>query len=41
MALAISLSLFIDDNIPKNQSHSVFMSQLIRFARANSSFNEL
>ena len=30
---------FLDGNIPKNQSYSVFISQLVRFARVNSSFN--
>ena len=43
MSLALSLSLFIDDNIPKNQFHSVFISQLVRFASPSnsiSSFNE-
>ena len=26
---------FLDGNIPKNQSYSVFISQLVRFARVN------
>ena len=30
---------FLDGNIPKNKSYSVFISQLVRFARVNSSFN--
>ena len=29
---------FLDGNIPKNQSYGVFISQLVRFARINSSF---
>ena len=30
---------FLDGNIPKNQSYGIFISQLVRFARINSSFN--
>ena len=30
---------FLDGNIPKNQSYGVFISQLVRFARINSSYN--
>ena len=30
---------FLDENIPKNQPYGVFISQLVRFARINSSFH--
>ena len=30
---------FLDGNIPKGQSYGVFISQLVRFARINTSFN--
>ena len=30
---------FLDGNIPKNQSYGIFISQLIRFTRVNSSYN--
>ena len=32
-------SSFLDGNIPKKQSYGLFVSQLVRFARINSSFN--
>ena len=30
---------YLDGNIPKNQSYGIFISQLVRFARVNSSYN--
>ena len=30
---------FLDGNIPKGQSYGIFISQLVRLARINSSFN--
>ena len=30
---------YLDGNIPKGQSHSIFISQLIRYARINTSFS--
>ena len=30
---------FLDGNIPKGQSYGIFISQLVRYARNNSSFN--